>query len=114
MHGVWGHKWPKKVNQWGCAKIFENSNKYTHSSTNISEVDQNMLWDLEHNPTDHIPGKLSLCIGMPIMIRYNIATELCITKGQEGDVAGWESKPGLYGKEILDMLFVKLTIHQNQ
>ena len=47
-------------------------------------------------------------IGMPIIIRYNIATELCITKGQEGTVAGWESTPGPYGKEILDTLFIKL------
>ena len=68
-----------------------------------------MLWDLEHNSTDHIPGKLSLCIEMPIMVRHNIATELCITKAQEGTVAGWEVKPGPYGKETLDMLFSKLT-----
>ena len=42
------------------------------------------------------------------MIRHNIATELCITKGQEGTVVGWELRPGPYGKEILDTLFVKL------
>ena len=46
-----------------------------------------MLWDLEHNATEHVPDKLTLCIGMPVMIRYNITTELCITKGQEGTVA---------------------------
>ena len=46
---------------------------------------------------------------MPVMIRYNIATELCITKGQEGTIAGWDSKPGSYGKEILETLFVRLT-----
>ena len=61
-----------------------------------------------HNSTDHIPGKLSLCIGMPIIIRYNIATEFCITKGQEGTVAEWESRSGPYGKEILDTLFIKI------
>ena len=32
----------------------------------------------------HIAGKLSLCICLPIMIHHNFATELCITKGQEG------------------------------
>jgi hypothetical protein len=83
--------------------------KYNHSSTNIPEGDQTILWNLEHNATEHIPGKLTLCIGMPVMIRYNIATELCITKGQEGTVAGWDSKSGPYNKEILETLFVKLT-----
>ena len=46
-----------------------------------------------------------LCIGMPVMIRHNIA----ITKGQEGTVGGWDSKPGPYGKEMLETLFMKLT-----
>ena len=68
-----------------------------------------MLWELEHNATEHVPGKLTLCIGMPVMIRYNVATELCITKGQEGTVSGWDSQAGPYGKEILETLFVKLT-----
>ena len=68
-----------------------------------------MLWGLEHYATEHIPGKLTLCIGIPVMIRYNIATELCITKGQEGTIAGWDSKSGPHGKEILETLFVRLT-----
>ena len=46
---------------------------------------------------------------MPVMIRYNIATELCITKGQECTIAGCDSKPGPYDKEILEALFVRLT-----
>lgn len=83
--------------------------KYTQTSTNIPEQDQIMLWNLEHNATDHIPGKLTLCVGLPIMIRYNTATELCITKGQEGTVAGWDSSSGPYGRQILETLFVKLT-----
>ena len=68
-----------------------------------------MLWDLPHSATDHNPGKLALCIGMPVMIRHNDATELCITKGQEGTVAGWKSHEGPYGMQILDILFVRLT-----
>jgi hypothetical protein len=35
----------------------------------------------------YIPAKLELCIGMPIMIRNNDATECCITKGTEATVA---------------------------
>jgi hypothetical protein len=43
---------------------------------------------------------------MPVMIRNNDATELCITKGQEGFVVGWQDKKGPHGKRILDTLFV--------
>jgi hypothetical protein len=58
--------------------------------------------------TLHIAGKLSLCIGLPIMICHNFATELCITKGQEGYVYRWQSTIGSKKQRILDTLFVKL------
>ena len=45
---------------------------------------------------------------MPVMIRYNDATELCITKGQEGFAVGWQSSPGPYKQNVLDTLFVEL------
>ncbi|KAF5344365.1 hypothetical protein D9758_013250 [Tetrapyrgos nigripes] len=45
---------------------------------------------------------------MLVMIRYNSATELCITKGQEGYVHGWKAKTGKHGKLVLDVLFIKL------
>ena len=48
------------------------------------------------------------CIGMPVMLWNNDATELCITKGQEGTVAGWQSCVGPHGKLVLDTLFVHL------
>ena len=51
---------------------------------------------------------LSLCIGLPIIICHNFATELCITKGQEGYVYGWKSAIGSKKQCILDTLFVKL------
>jgi hypothetical protein len=69
---------------------------------------QDMLWNLRHSATGQIAGKLSLCIGMPIMIKNNDATELCITKGQEGHVVGWQSSIGSAGQLVLDTLFVKL------
>ena len=47
---------------------------------------QDALWNLRHSASEHIPGKISLCIGLPVMIRNNDATELCITKGQEGHI----------------------------
>jgi len=38
----------------------------------------------------------------------NDATELCITKGQEGHVVGWQAGIGLHGKNVLNTLFIKL------
>ena len=69
---------------------------------------QKILW--EQPPcanTKLVPGKLSLCVGMPVMIRNNIATELCMTKGQEGFVYGWQSL-SVDGVDVLDTLFVLL------
>ena len=93
---VTGHKRRKRV-------------KATESNTSITKADQEKLWELPHHATQHFPGKLSLCIGLPVMLRNNDATELCLTKGQEGTVAGWQSYVGPHGKLVLDTLFVRLT-----
>jgi hypothetical protein len=45
---------------------------------------------------------------MPVMLKNNDATELCITKGQEGFVAGWNAIRGPQGKYVLDTLFICL------
>ncbi|KAJ7731048.1 hypothetical protein B0H16DRAFT_1302462, partial [Mycena metata] len=67
------------------------------------------LWDAPPSTTNEfIPGKLSICMGMPIMLRANDATELCITKGQEAEVCGWHATEGPAGQQVLDTLFVKL------
>ena len=79
-----------------------------HMSNEISLTLQKIIWNLPHSATQHFPGKLSLCIGMPVIIRNNDATELCITKGQEGHVVGWQAGKGPHGKNILDTLFIKL------
>jgi hypothetical protein len=50
-------------------------------SNEISHSLQKIIWNLPHSATSHFPGKLSLCIGMPVIIRNNDATELCITMG---------------------------------
>ena len=55
-----------------------------------------------------IPGILSLCSGMPVLLRANVATELCITKGQEGCVHSWTSAQGKHGLPVLQTLFVTL------
>jgi len=45
---------------------------------------------------------------MPVIIRNNDATELCITKGQEGHVVGWQAGRGIHGQHVLNTLFIKL------
>ncbi|KAK0430931.1 hypothetical protein EV421DRAFT_1720974, partial [Armillaria borealis] len=75
----------------------------------ISDEFQQAFWDQPPTSTDlKIPGKLSLCIGLPVMIRCNAATELGITKGQEGTVYAWQSRKGSKGQRVLDTLFVTL------
>ncbi|KAJ6449212.1 hypothetical protein C8R45DRAFT_1057317 [Mycena sanguinolenta] len=62
----------------------------------------------EFTTTYNVPGKISICVGMLVMIRHNEATELCITKGQEARVVGWHSSIGTHKKPILESLFVEL------
>jgi hypothetical protein len=71
---------------------------------------QKILWEQPHASSDkHIPGKLTLCVGMPVMIRHNEATECCITKGAKTTVVGWQTIEGSEGQTVFDTLFVKLT-----
>ncbi len=48
-------------------------------------------------------GTLRLCIGMPVMIRNNYVTELCMTKDQEGIVHSWQVVKGSRGQQMLDI-----------
>ena len=86
----------------------KNKNSIPSTKKQLSPDMQNALWNLRHSASEHIPGKLSLCIGLPVMIRNNDATEFCITKGQEGHIVGWKSGTGSRGQNVLDTLFVKL------
>ncbi|KAJ7088937.1 hypothetical protein C8R44DRAFT_564465, partial [Mycena epipterygia] len=125
-----------KINELGCRKFAEETNqvltdffsddilcegaedrkqkvarkrKTLKKTSKISKPEQEELWNAWPSSTsEHIPGKLSLCLGMPVMIRNNDATELFITKGQEGIVVGWQEATGNYGQKILDTLFVEL------
>ncbi|KAJ7695913.1 hypothetical protein B0H17DRAFT_929974 [Mycena rosella] len=59
---------------------------------------QQALWNAMPSTTsEHIPGRLRLCVNMPVMIKANDATKLCITKGQEAIIAGWDSSVGPVG-----------------
>lgn len=75
-------------------------------SNDLNPALQKALWSLPHGSTEHIPGKLSICIGMPVMLCHNEATECCITKGAESTVVRWQASVGSHGKLTL---FVKLT-----
>ena len=75
----------------------------------VSDELQDLLWSLDPQMTEHHAGKLSLCIGMPVMIKQNEATECCVTNGAEAEVVGWTSKPINEEKNMLDTLFVRLT-----
>ena len=69
---------------------------------------QQIIWDLPPSSnTKNIPGKLSLCRGLPVIIRLNSATELCMTKGQDATVFDWQTTRGSKGQIMLDTLFVK-------
>jgi hypothetical protein len=77
--------------------------------TKLNIILQKILWNLPHSCADKpVPGKLSICMGLPVMIKCNVATELCITNGQEATVVGWQSTVGQHKQQILDVLYVKL------
>ena len=83
--------------------------KKRRSTTQLNIKTQKKLWNLPHSSADKpVPGKLSLCPGLPVMIKSNVATELCITNGQEGTVLGWHATTGQHNQQILDVLFIKL------
>jgi hypothetical protein len=70
---------------------------------------QHVLWEQPPASSNkHVPGKLALCVGMPIMLKHNDATECCITNGAEATVVSWQSAKGPEGQVVLDTLFVKL------
>ncbi|KAI3998452.1 hypothetical protein K525DRAFT_214639 [Schizophyllum commune Loenen D] len=79
-----------------------------HTGTGLSDDLQRTLWASLPCFTDHVAGRLDICKGMPVMIRHNIATELCMTKGQEAVVYDWTVSRGEKKQRILDVLYVKL------
>ena len=90
-------------------KNLKGSYKRTVKHATIPIEAQKTLWD--QSPcanTKLIPGKLSLCVGMPVMIHVNSATELCMTKGQEAVVQSWQASTTAGGTVVLDTLFVSL------
>ena len=87
---------PDAAEKWPKGKKVEKTGK--HESNQVSPALQKIIWSLPHSATQHFPGKLSLCISMPVIIKNNDETELYITKGQEDHVVGWQAGKGPYRK----------------
>ncbi|EIW54749.1 uncharacterized protein TRAVEDRAFT_130473 [Trametes versicolor FP-101664 SS1] len=76
---------------------------------NVDSRLQQVIWDLNPSMTEHQAGVLSLCENMPVLLKYNEATELCATNGAEAVVDSWDSHHLPSGQEVLDTLYVCLT-----
>ena len=75
----------------------------------ISPHLQQILWKQPPASSNkHVAGKLMLCVGLPVMLKHNDATECCMTKGAEATVVSWQTTKGPEGQDVLDTLFVKL------
>lgn len=81
----------------------ENSTKY------VSGRLKQMLLDLPPSNSMHFAGKLSLCRGMPILLKRNEATECCVTNGAEAMVYDWISTKDDEDRHYMDVLFAKLS-----
>ena len=106
-----------RLNEQGCIRFAKDTNQELHHfySIDTGKTDEPLpkklqqdIWKLPPSGSDYIPGRLSLCKGMPVIIWYNHATELCITRGQEAHVVGWTEKTGYYGQRVLEVLFILL------
>ena len=52
---------------------------------------QRTLWNIPPKMSEHKSGILNLCKGLPLLIKYNEATECCVTNGAEAKVVDWIS-----------------------
>ncbi|PVF91923.1 hypothetical protein CPB86DRAFT_777588 [Serendipita vermifera] len=73
----------------------------------IPKILQTLLWDIPPARAHNSAGKLSLCVGLPVILKENQATELCVTNGAEGFVRGWQTHKER-GVHVLDVVFVEL------
>jgi hypothetical protein len=73
----------------------------------ITNALQDMMLDLRPCRTEHLAGKLVICRGLPVLIKDNQATELCVTNGAEGIVRGWKAYEN-EGRLHLSVVFVEL------
>ncbi|EIW61752.1 uncharacterized protein TRAVEDRAFT_117359 [Trametes versicolor FP-101664 SS1] len=87
---------------------YDNSVNPVRSTNTIHRTIQEMLWDIPPCMTEHHAGTLRLCLGMPVLLKNNEATELCATNGAEGVVYDWQASSLPNGEKHIDVLFVRL------
>jgi hypothetical protein len=92
---------PKRFNCKGKVRVYSKARVLT----NVLRED---LWNQPPFTSEHIPGRLRLCKGLPVLIQYNIATNLCITCGQEARVVGWTLRRMQSGKLCLEVVYLEL------
>lgn len=89
-----------------CSKL---SRRKQQKCIEIPQHIQQQLWSQPACAnTKLIPGRLALCVGIPVMICTNSATELPITKGQEAVAHSWNYTTNTEGENVLETLFVCL------
>lgn len=86
----------------------KNNTKGRKSSVQfLSKAYQEAVWNLPPSSSKHVAGKLDICVGMPVLIKNNVATECGVTNGAPAIVYNWDAEA--YGdKQVLTTLFVQL------
>lgn len=74
----------------------------------IPKEQANKILTIQPGNTMHVPGRLSICKGLPVLLKRNDATELNVTNGAEGFVRDWKESISHEGRPILEVVFVEL------
>ena len=79
-----------------------------YSGNVVPKEQGDKILDIPSALTKGITGKLTICKGMPVLLKWNNATELDMTNGTEATVRSWKSSMLPDGRPILDVIFVEL------
>ncbi|KAI0825304.1 hypothetical protein BC628DRAFT_1276715, partial [Trametes gibbosa] len=90
-------------------RLYEKTIDPVCADDSISLKLQEMLWQVPPCMSDHHAGILTLCIGMPVLLKFNKATELCATNGAEAEVVKMVAGKTPCGRPCLESLHVRLT-----
>ncbi|KAJ3487728.1 hypothetical protein NLI96_g3330 [Meripilus lineatus] len=93
---------------WTASASSEYLSNESLSAQEANNEYQKYLWTLPPAVTKNIPGRLVICKDMPVMLKYNEATELCATNGAEGIIHSWNEAVGPLGRKRLETVFVQL------
>ncbi|KAI0675202.1 hypothetical protein C8Q78DRAFT_958617, partial [Trametes maxima] len=115
-HGKELHKF-YSVDRWATSKdvsslrlaqrMYDRTIDPSRLTNSITPLLQEALWKIPPALSNHHAGVLELCEGMPVLLKFNEATELCATNGAQAVVECWDSRQ-VNGREVLDTLYVRL------